>query len=674
MSTGGCFLAKKTGTTLELLASGTFVEAMDGVQGISGFEQMYGVNVDDDSDVVTISQVAVFGGSLLTTMLRLLSSTGTLNYNNGTYDVLGEQNGAAIPYELLSTGFATDVQNLSVSSYPLIVVIAKPTKLTEVIGCELAARASTIVFKSGGLRLATWGVPTASTALHNLTEARKAEAEGSVSGQRTPSEETDDFVCTELTIKYNRSLSTGSSDGADSYRSTYTIKDRASEGDTGTSRQVTIAMRNTYAGEGMPEASIDSVITFLAGLMPMFSRPMRTLRRSIDLSLYTGAGPGDQVTLTDLFARDTSTGARGFTGKPGLIVSHVAKYGGRDGAPMMGEVDIVMFPRDRVAPYSPCAQIASYVVGTRVATCGASEHSDAMQASDVSHFDVADAVRWVEIDPVSPGAPDTGLDVVAARDTATNTITLTTGITGYTAAKTYRIISAGYTAAVATQKTDVYQADDADGLIVDLAQPYEYGWQTNTVATYTEEVPSAKRVELWATVSSGDGVPLDTGYERSVCRLVNNLASYRTAPRNPTLVRSVMQPAGTCIRTIIYRAPYCIGPGDLMNGTRAIYIAPWFRSLTPGSPAVVQISLCRRPPIGTGLILTNTLQPEYVLVGPYESFAWSTISNTWGQGAAYGFTVTSLHPGTGKGWIVIEATQNAQCRGPSKLYAGPYVE
>ena len=136
---------------------------------------------------------------------------------------------------------------------------------------------------------------------------------------------------------------------------------------------VSISLRNTYGGITTSSASIDRLTDQLAAQLRMFSQPLRMLRRTIALPYYEGMAPGDVVSITDSFARDPATGARGLTAKAGLVVSVEVDWGGSEvdsGSirQALGQVDVLVFPRDRIFAYAPAAEFvgSAYTSGSPV--------------------------------------------------------------------------------------------------------------------------------------------------------------------------------------------------------------------------------------------------------------------------------------------------------------------
>jgi hypothetical protein len=421
----------------------------------------------------------------------------------------------------------------------LTVVLTEPTKLSEAFGCELVARTAQVVWKNGGLRMTTWGTPTTATAIHSLTEADKAAPRDAVDKNRTAGNDTTEHLVNLMILNYDRILSDG-------YRSHLNLIDRGSGDDFG-EKKVEIDLSSRFLSQGgtgsRGVSGQDGPITELAArleqTMGYFTRPLRVLRRTIARPFFEDVAPGDYCTISDNFARDPATGRRGMSNKPGLIIRHFVDWGGfepgaRTVRPMTGEVDILILPIDGVAPYAPCAEVdhaaagGGYNAGTKVLTCEAHAHSNTGETHDAARFAVGAKVLVIEVDPDNPAAPQSWNDTVAAQ--SGDTMTMTTGLALFDSAKRYRVVSRDYANATGAQQANVYQADDADARVEDTIDAYLYAAPgTNTYVTPSSPDTGAEPVALYAQAAYGDGVPLDTGYERDVARLVNNLQA--TGPR-----------------------------------------------------------------------------------------------------------------------------------------------
>ena len=625
-----------------------------------------------EEENLDIRQVGLVGGQLATVINRLVSSTGTDGYNHATYDKLPQQLGAGVPWELLGTNWTSTVNALSTGTgYPITLYIPKPTKLMSVIGPELVARVAQIVWKNEGLRIASWGTPTAARSLHSFTEANKATPHDTKDAQRAPAVLSDEFLVNRVRMKFGRG----------DWAQEWTIVDPASQ--------------DTYGQFGkeidLPSVShvplMEAVEGTLETMVPFFSRPMHVLQRSINPAFYENCAPGDFCTVTDNFARNPSTGSRGLSSKPGLIIKHSIDWGGFDDtgksrAPN-GTVEILLLPLSNIATYSPCAEVdntaanGGYDAGNKRLTIKAHEHSESSEAADASRFPVGSQTRIVEIDPSNPASPLTWDTFVIAQ--SGNTIDLNDALTGWDATKRYRVISDLYANSDANlQQIHVYQADSGDALIQDTVGAYVYGTDITQAGTWTDDA-GTEQVALYSTYGYGDGAPLDTGYEKDLARLANNMVNYRTARvAAPYLHRTVINDAsfsgGGTTKAIIAVYPANFQPGALMLGDRLIYARPWFRS-NDGTSVTLTVSLCATPPTGTSFENGDVDAPQYSLGAVYESKTWTTTSTTWAVGSQQSFSGKSVNQVTGEVYVVLETNSTKlETRGLPLLWQDNFDE
>lgn len=621
---------------------------------------------------MTVRQVAVFEGRPKWLLTMTVASTGTTDYNYANAqdhgDDLPSQFGAAIPWDLLGTNWLADLSGLDDNMSTLPLVIDKPTKWTEVFGAEMIARLMSIVWRGGGLRVVTWGTPTSAHAIHTFTEANKGLPTGDVdaNAHRTVANVTREFVVNSIKIEYNRVLSGG-------YRSSIHLIDAGSQDSYG-GKPITLSMRNMFGGFWQTNAVVEELADNLGVAMGTFNQPLHILRRSIAPIHYENVSPGQYCLITDEFARDPATGARGITAKPGLIVRHRVDWGGyevdtgkkRDPS---GSVDILILPLSNVSTYSPAATVSSYVAGTKVLTCVAHDFSESSEAVDASHFAAGDNVYVVETDPDDPTSFLSWSDTIVSI--STNDVTLTTGLAAFDAAKTYRMVSDVYTTAVATQKTDAYLADDADGMIQDTVAPYVYGIDPAQATTWTND--DSERPNLYANSTYTEGRPLNPGDEMDRARLCNALVRHRCSSLMSTLQRGTPKTYTGAGRKILEIQPVHVGPGDLILGNRYLRVRVWGRS-SDGTSTTVTVSLCRHQPIGSSMTSTDLDAMSYAMVGPYETLTSSAITSTTYADHQFDFSFESVDPSTGRAFIVVEGAAKFQQYGIAQCHPLPYEQ
>lgn len=675
---GGAWLfAERISSTQFVLRRHSYLDRMSGVASTNDGNTYLRVLASEPGDV-TFRQVVLLSGRCDTLLTTLLASTGTSGYNHATYDALPAQLGAAIPWQLLGDTWTQSFARLPQSDAAVVIKIDKPTKLIDLIGCELSARQASILWRKGALFCASWRVPSAAISAHSFTEETKAAPGDTRDAFRTVANDDDEWMVNTVKIEFNASGS--------SYTDYVTIADPGSIDEHGSGKPITISARNTYSEPGGESGAVSELAAAVAQSMGILSKPVRVLQRSIDQNYAEGVTPGEVCTITDSFVRDPLTGERGVSNKPGLIISHSWDWGGYEidsesTAPQGGAIEILILPRDRVVAYCPAAQVddtatnGGYNAGTSTLTFYAHKHSETSASVDVSHFSASDTVTIVEIDPDNPDPAgyNTWDRTIQSVNTGANTVTLTSGLSSpaWDSARRYRMYSQNYSTATTGQRAKVFQADDADGMVSNTVTAYEYGAASGLPTETWTTIDGDEQARLIPTDIAVDGAPLDTGTETDRCILVNNLSRFRTAPIVPYLHRNVM--SGSGVSKIVSIIPFYPGKGYLTFGDRRLYLRPWFRS-TDGSTATVWVSLCSKPPYGSSFTITDASSPTYRLNGEYERVSWTSTSTTWGAGTLDSVSLRVIDPSKGEGYIVIEAADKTETRGLALCQVGPWVE
>lgn len=448
-----------------------------------------GRRADEPQEPINVRQVFVLEGSTETILNTLAYSTGAAGFNHGTYDTLGNGLGVGIPGSLLGSEFERSISNLPGADKPIVVVIDEPTRLSDLIGSDLRIRRAFLRWKDQGFNFCQWQTPVSTAAIATLSESNKAEPSGNVANQRSISQETDEHQRTSVVIDYERDFASGREA---KYLKTVSIEDQGATDETdgaSGSRVITLKMRNTYSDFTNTGAGVESLIPGLMKTMPLFSRAVHSVSRSIDHRYFEGYSVGDIVTITDAFARDPITGRRAIVSRPAVITRHWYDLSGPSGG-----VELLFLDLHRGCAYSPSADIddtatfggfdAGYSSGTQTIRCKPHAFSHLIQIQtkrgwftvaeprDAVNFENGDVVVVVERDPSNPASPLSWTAEVTA--VSGDDVSLDTSLTGWDNTKRYRIISAPYTSATATQQDDAYQADDTDLLIQDTDPPCNY--------------------------------------------------------------------------------------------------------------------------------------------------------------------------------------------------------
>lgn len=623
----------------------------------------------DKPEYTPIRQIFALELTLAEAILRVFKSTGTPGYNDVTWDTLGHGLGIGIPHDITRGAFVASVNALPHSDSLITLLIDRTTRLSELLAGELIIRRAFLRWKTGGLEFGTWKTPTEANTVGTLTESNKAAPAGNIDHHRSVTSENGAWAMPTVKIQYNRSL-TASPGGAENYRDNLTIIDKASLDDMGgDGPTLTVNLRGTFGNFASTASTADSLAAGFMSTMPLFSRPARMSSRSIDQRYFEGYSIGDIMLVDDEYARDPDTGLRGVS-RYGIILRHSYSLGGftpnSDKAePQGGDIDFLFLDVNRVAVYVPTAQVddtaGSGGYAASVLTCYAHKHSEGTEAADATRFVAGDKIRIVEIDPSDPAAPISWDREVLSQ--TGNTITLTSALSSpaWDSTKRYRVIFDDYADAVTTQRTKSFQADDADGLVANLRQPYEYGvgGGDGSFTAWTAD----DMIELPPNSSYGDGVGRDVGTEVGLVRLLNNLANYKTSVSSPELLDVAADMTAVSFGTATWRCisvrPVWLGRETLLGDVyRKVAVAPHYASHSGGS-ASVRVSISRTPPttstyfdVNRGSIVAST--------------TFTTTSTTYSTPTPVELDAR-VKDFDGRAWVYVELNSAAKCWGLSHL-------
>lgn len=625
------------------------------------------ITIDDPETEVTATQVIVWEGQFASVLLNVLLSTGTSGFNSSSFDIMAESISCGIPWSILGEDFEDEVAQIAAFNTPCTLVLDKPTRFVDVFEPDFVLRRIFFRWANGRLGLKGWDTPHDNSGAIALDETTKAVpvASASTDTQRSTVKE-DDSVFNTIVVKSGRTYE-------ETYPNSTTIYDATSIQQYG-SRVRTLEVR-TIIGPRQEQTVGQLIGHFQAGLSQI-SRPSWHIRRSLDRKYFEQCPPGTLVLLTDKFVRSPDTGLRynhqtatgGLSSHPAIVVSNRHDWGG-PGRDAGGEIELKLIPRYLGGKYAPCAQVdsaatnAGYNAGTYTLTCKDHEHSQTGDAVDTSFFAATDVVRIIEIDPSTAGSPTTWTRTVASVSGSTITLTSALSSPSWDTAKKYRITYAGYASCTAAQQAKVFQADDADGMVVDSRRPYQMISSPSGQGTFELCDPTDVH-SRYSTYAYGDGVPLDTGYERDIALGLNNFVHYKSAPQSPVLystTRAARAPTGTW--ELIDMMFLFIGIAQFpAKYYRKLYIAPFFRS-SDGSLAEIRATVSRYGPYGSS-------RQDVSFYGATASSTWTSSSTTWGTGSPAGLDVSFLQ-NSGYGYLSVEVKDKTEFRGFGVKYLGP---
>lgn len=632
----------------------------------------------------SIRQVFFSSDTFTNTIAKLFASVDGNGENESTYDTLPF--GAGIPWELLGQNFLDSLAALeqSGSEDSISLIVEKPTRLWDAIRSDFALRMAAPVWKDGGIQIAQLTVPNASTSDFTLTEANKSTAD------RTRSQQTAEYLAHTLKVEINRNPIT------DKYQDHFIARDKVGyESAGGAGATKTIKARNSYRGVLATGSSAELLAdTITARFLPVFSKELRTWRRSIPHTLFHMA-PGDTVTLSDDTVRDPSTGAHGITNRPAIVLAVRHSLGiSSGGQGYVGEVDLLYTEEDRLFECAPSAEHATVTTtgagrnwtagyDDEVGTTGIfsmlvqqNAFSAATEPNDSESFAENDVIVITEQDPANPTSADSFQDVVRGvnQDVATgyDEIVFTDGFgnagnPAFDSTKTYLVNFASYDQVLASQQLVSYQADDVDGQILDTAEPNLVGdgIKLGGAAADLTLLPARHSAEQF-----GDGVPLSSSFVRAQSRMANNLINYKTAPHSPYLIRggtgTIVSSATATTYVAIWTFPYYIGNENWSGSSkRVLNIAPMFRSGLGGTTVNVRVTSAANPPNGEDSSWTDTNWR-----GPKNQVTFSSSSETYAVATAQELDVVRAEGDPEYTWITMEGGNLSQTLGLAELWLG----
>jgi hypothetical protein len=657
---------------------------------------------DNDAGPVTIRQILILEGSLFTLTMELMYSTGVSGYNHATYDTLGVGLGVGLPGEVLGEEFERSVSNLPNSDAPLVLLIDEPTTIQELIGSDLMFRWAFLRWKDQNLEACTWKTPLNELAIATLSESNKMlPAENDSETHRVSSQESNEFQYATVKIDFNRNFSLGRNGD---YQKSVKFEDQTAVDDSGGgARTATLKLRNTFTQYTNTGSSVEAGLPEFMVHMPSISRSSRKIARTLSATLFESIAPGDIVTMTDKFARDPRTGARGVNSRAAFVTRVAYDLGGPDSdpeghvRPMDGEIEINFLDTQRGQKFAPAADIddtqnaggfsAGYNSGTSTIRCYKNHYSHVLvikfrrgtfylsEAADASNFHAGDKILIVERDPASTASPTFWERTI--QSVSGNDIVLTSGLSSpaWDSAKRYRVVPQKYSQVVSTQRDFVYQADDADNWVEDVEIPWHYSAteEAYDYNAYDNTTPG----EFVPDMCYGDGRPYDVGHEQAIARTINAFIDRKSAHQSPYLHNSALALYDEVTASWFTMAfgPIFLGTEHLSSAvTRTLTVAPFYRSQAGGT-AKIRITIMRSQPVAAAVgFLPGEQYRDSVFNDHYsQSAVYMTTSTTWQTGADATLTLDTKDIFFGFVWVLLEGQGDVECRGLGKCIEGPRV-
>lgn len=581
------------------------------VDGLLG-KTTEGIDVNEFQDeAFEIKQVAVLTGGFAKLLTSLMASIDGNGVNDTTFDIFPW--GAGVPMSLLSNfhDSARDIEE-SAGNGSMTIVIEKPAKLWDVVKSDLMLRSAFVVWREGGLQLASMQTPSAYNADWVFDEDNKAVGPGSES--RTMTQHTTEFLVNNFKIEYGRHPIT------DKYENEYIARNPTSIESYGLSKPIKIKARNSIKSEKGGGDSVEALADMVtARLLPPFGKPLRRWRRSISHNLFFAA-PGDTVSFSDRFTREPATGKRGTSSRGGTVLSTTWNMGVSNGGQQYnGTAEILFSEDDRAFPMAPALMHAHYTSGTFIAgwspftrKLAVEDHgfSVATDPDDISRFSVGDTVTITMRDPDDPNTGASFQDTISGIDVGSpTTVMLTNGFgvatnPAFDPSKFYVVTLPQYSDASNEQRISAFMAEEFDDLIQELADPNEMG---NDRLMDFDEHDITLLPELHNDNWFADGAPFHPHIMKCASRMVNSLVNHRCLSQSQVQVSAIRYQSpvggvpspGIADWGIVFCFPFYIGGGRYGGDRkRNLIVAPQFAKFLPVSAtAQVRITSSQSPPI-----------------------------------------------------------------------------
>lgn len=633
-----------------------------------------------------VRQIFAIEQEFKTLVIMALLSTGTAGYNS-IFDMLPKPISVGLPSTLAASGMLDELPG---STETGVYVIEKATRFSDIIKSDLVMRWGFLAWTNGTLKFRSWRSPSAQESTLDLDDTSKAEPAGAIASHVSASTQTDQWMRSIVKVEFDRTFAEL---GSEKYKSSVSFYDRVAVEDQGGAVAVhTYKLANTFEEFTETGTGVETLLPQYLAKMPMLSRPAWIVDRSISPELFWQLTIGDVVTFSDPHARDPSTGQRGVVDRPALIVSMAFSPGGtipaRSGPPtqlpMGGSMRLFFTDVDTDrsgALYAPSANVdysaqenpelgfdpndgysRGYNSSTLTLRCEDHAYSNDDEVSDGTKFQAGDEIIILERDPVDPTSPISWRRTVDSVETTDITLTSALSSPAWDSTKRYVVLYADFADVQSTQLANVFQGDDATGLLDGSSQPFQYGSGNADTADENDEVGP----ELPANRIYADGAGRCVYGDTQIIRLVDAFIDYNAQQRDsfifPTVLSNIDATTSTGYKLVGYW-PVFLNYEQLSNSVyRYITCAPWAGS-TDGTSTKVRIRLRSTRP-------TDSTLYDISPIGDYASAEWTGITSTTLTTLSAATTLTvnvknSIFAGNSAGlaYVTLELGYKASTRG-----------
>ncbi len=600
-----------------------------------------------DARLIPVRQVWMAEGRLSKLLYRLLTSTGTADYNTAGDDAWPSTMGCGIPSTLIDAASFQALDLAAAGTQRLC--LSDPTPALDWITSVLGSIGAHITWRNGKLTAITPTHPAGMDAAWTLDETNT----GSIS--RCDADDGTDLIRNEVTILYNRDPATGD------YGDKETWHELPSQIEHGAICPVEIKADGIY--DMTPHRSgIDAwrknvAATFCAYFAHGIPRYTRSGGRSL-----VGLALGDIVSFSAEDAPDFATGAIGVVDVRAWVV-------GFSYDPAKAEFTWIklLVPQGRVRPLGPAGML-DYNRGDK-GYAGAGpfihilphEFSSSTETVDALRFAVGDVIDIIEVDPTTTSAPTTWTRTVIGVTASYLVLHTTLSAPAFSTSKRYYVVPSGYAASQASQRLKAYQGNGTT-LLIGATDPLQ-SWGDCLVPGDALTPDPTGRYRAPADLLAADGAPITAATLRDLAQNILNAAAYVTAQQPITDPFDTERSSGSnrYPTEVLVGGPYkLLVPSGVTRLTMEILasVAGGANGTGLYAGALRVVSSMRKP---GGFILANGFTyPMFEANGMASTYTSQTVTppRTATSPTMFKLDITLTPDAAGECWISVMATAN----------------